>query len=525
MAAEVVPRFCILGSSVSGLASAFFLQRSFPLARISIMEVQCSRFQGGLVRSVHESSSGRITEQGFHSSILVNKNGREALGLARLLGLEEEVVSANIEASARRHLYHNGKVQLFPRLPHMLLYGPAMFAEPVWPRGRSDDESVHTFVARRASTGVADRIADPLCLGQLAGDARYLSARTCFPRLWFNERHFRSVFVGAMLSTVAAHRRRSWLSLDLLDPLLQRISTGGRCYSFKGGLGMLPERLSERLQNPAAGTRPAEILSGAEAVAIKEPTQTLEGGLQPPEVLLSDGRSIAADAVIAAVPPADLLHLIDRSGLDIPCNGPWGGSVCALLKSIKHETVGVVSARFEGAALRSKFRGAGYFCGSLEQQQILGMTWDSQLFPERSPAGATPETRLTVYVGGPHCGDALSSEAAAEAAALRAVREHLGIDDAPAEVSTTLWRESVPQYAVGHHHAIRELNKVRLAKMPWLQVVGAGYFGVRAVADEVVDARELADALSRRFLRFPALVENETAQDSACRYSGGFDTG
>ena len=98
---------------------------------------------------------GQILEQGFHSSILVNRNGREALGLAKMLKLEEDVQGANIEASARRHLLHRGRVQLAPAAHHVLVYGPALMAEPLWPRGRQSDESVAAFTSRRGSRSLA----------------------------------------------------------------------------------------------------------------------------------------------------------------------------------------------------------------------------------------------------------------------------------------------------------------------------------------------------------------------------------
>eukprot|EP00438_Fugacium_kawagutii_P017445 Skav208475 [mRNA] locus=scaffold1104:348673:349732:- [translate_table: standard] len=187
------PRFCILGGGVAGLTCARLLQRSLPHAKVVVLEA--SERLGGSVRT-SKGAKLQIFEEGFHSSILVNKNGREALGLIKLLKLEDEVLSANIEASARRHLLHRGNVRLVPGPQHVLLYGPALLAEPLWPRSKDEDESVYDFVARRASKTLAKHLADPICRGQLAGDATNLSVRTCFPRLWQNERRFGSVFLG-----------------------------------------------------------------------------------------------------------------------------------------------------------------------------------------------------------------------------------------------------------------------------------------------------------------------------------------
>ncbi|CAE8715107.1 unnamed protein product [Polarella glacialis] len=520
MAAELVPRFCILGGGVSGLTTAFFLQRSFPHARITLVEA-ASRL-GGLVKSAKGSSG--VLEQGFHSSVLVNRNGREALGLAKLLKLEDEVVSANIEASSRRHLFLHGRVQYFPRSQHVLQYCPALLAEPLWPRGNSEDESVHAFVARRTSRAIADRLADPVCRGQLAGDARTLSVRTCFPRLWFNERRFRSVFLGAAASTFLAYQRRSWLALDWLDPLLQRISTGGRCYSFQHGMGSVVTALEEKLKNPSPGTRPADLLLGVSAHRLQRPASPSPGTEDgAAEVSLSDGRVIHADCVIAALPPSELSSLLGSSGLDVAGAEPAGGSLCDILKGIHHESVAVVNISFNSDVLKAKrLKGAGYFVGSLEgQEPVLGMSWDSQLFPQQqgsgSKEGTAPNTTLTVYLG------AWEGFGEAAAVAREAVRTQLGVEDEPSEVTATLWPEAVPQYEVGHHQRLKAISASRIRHLPWLQVAGPGYFGTRNVADEIVDARELADSLTRRFARFPGLLENETEEDSAQRFGGGFD--
>jgi len=505
--AELVPRFCVLGGGLPGLASAFFLQRSFPLAHITVLEK--SKQCGGTILS-RQGSHGQVLEQGFHSSILVNKNGREALGLARLLKLDDDVLSANIEASARRHLYHYGRVQLFPRVPHILRYCPPLVAEPLWPRTSAEDESVYDFVRRRSSTGIADRLADPLCQGQLAGDARQISVRTCFPRLWFNERRFRSVFMGSMLSVFSAHQQRSWLSLDLLDPLLQRIAAGGRCYSFQAGLGALTQRLEDQLREPPAGTRPAEILLEAEVAALVAPKAAAH---KSAEVRLRNGRCVQADAVVSALPPWELALLLAASGLEVPGSSTGSRSMCEMLGKIQNTSVTVVSMSFSRDVFRGRFRGAGYFCGSLEKQDILGMSWDSQLFPKQN--SRPDQARLTVYIKG--------RDAKAENVALQAVRGHLGVEDEPEEVLTTAWDQALPEYTVGHHRTMRELDSLRLKNLPWLQFVGPGYYGTRAVADEIVDARKLADALHRRFARFPGLIENEVLEDTALRYGSGFD--
>jgi len=507
---------------------------------------------------------GHYFEQGPYNSVLVDKNGREMLGLLKLLGLEEDVVSANIENSARRHLLHHGKVQLFPRPQHILRFCPPLLLEPLYGRGKTPDESVYDFVRRRSSRDVADRIADPICRGLFGGaSASEVSVRSCFPRLWSNEKRFRSVFVGSILSTFTTYRQRSWLSLDLLDPLLQRVSAGGRCYTLRRGLGSVLDKLEEKLKHPL-GTQPAQFNKQVVRIAQQQESRKVE-------LTIAGGQVVAVDAVISTLKPAETASILASSNLDCPlppsstpavsksskatattdaaaaatagtetataattaaaaadtttatttaASTPtsWDLSTAETLtealKSVPHKTLAVVNMTFDKDVLKGKFRGAGFFVGSKEDESIIAMSWDSQMFPT-----LPGRYRLTVYIPG----DIAPTQQLAEEQAVAALRRLLHVDDEPIEVVSTIWDEAVPVYVVGHRELMHRANIARISRLPWLHLAGPGYFGPRSAADEVVDAREVVDGLVRRFARFPKLVERETKEDVERRHGMGFD--
>ena len=81
-------------------------------------------------------------------------------------------------------------------------------------------------------------------------------------------------------------------------------------------------------------------------------------------------------------------------------------------------------------------QGFGYLVPTKEQEGILGVVFDSAIFPQHSRHG---EVRLTVMLrqGG-------------EEEALSAVRRHLGITQPPAMVHSTVYLDAIPQYGVDH---------------------------------------------------------------------------
>merc|ERR1711920_86702 len=90
------------------------------------------------------------------------------------------------------------------------------------------------------------------------------------------------------------------------------------------------------------------------------------------------------------------------------------------------------------------------------------MTWDSLLFPDQSTQAAEKgKTRLSVYIGA--SGGAPNDT---EKIARDAVRLQLGVEDEPAEVVTTLWPDSIPQYAVGHYDLMRSADALRTEHFP-----------------------------------------------------------
>eukprot|EP01052_Picozoa_sp_SAG31_P051883 SAG31_NODE_12535_length_934_cov_0.988024_2_plen_114_part_00 len=87
---------------------------------------------------------------------------------------------------------------------------------------------------------------------------------------------------------------------------------------------------------------------------------------------------------------------------------------------------------------------------------MLGITWDSCTFPQQdvdSHEDGRP-TRLTVFIGGtrqPKLKDWMAKgESELRAIALKAVKEQLGVDEAPKSSEVVQMENAIAQYTVGH---------------------------------------------------------------------------
>jgi len=96
----------------------------------------------------------------------------------------------------------------------------------------------------------------------------------------------------------------------------------------------------------------------------------------------------------------------------------------------------VVHLSFEGPVLRK--RGFGYLVPSQEKESVLGMIWDSAIFPQQNQGN---ETRLTAMVR--------EEEKEPLQAALRALALHLGIKAQLSHSSLFYAQNAIPQFEVG----------------------------------------------------------------------------
>lgn len=146
----------------------------------------------------------------------------------------------------------------------LLAGAPYTLLEPWRPRRPSDltDESIGSFIARRADKRIANNIVSAVMHGIYAGDVWQLSARTLLAQAWKLEGRSGSVWRGhfavnqesnlpvhALLShpydVDALHAMREDITLD--DKFVDQL---GECtmFSFRNGLQEMIKRLQQKLE-------------------------------------------------------------------------------------------------------------------------------------------------------------------------------------------------------------------------------------------------------------------------------------
>jgi len=169
----------------------------------------------------------------------------------------------------------------------------------------------------------------------------------------------------------------------------------------------------------------------------------------------------------------DIVHA-DHIFSTLPAHAlaPLVPSLQEKLVKIPFATVAVVNLGYRCSVLDKK--GFGYLIPSREKEQILGVVWDSSVFPEqnRNPH----QTRLTVMIGGVRMPEVENlAEHELIDIAVEALKRHLGIAAPPDAAHVFLARSAIPQYQVGHGNL---LSQIVDAAPKNFSCLGSSYRGV-----------------------------------------------
>jgi oxygen-dependent protoporphyrinogen oxidase len=177
---------------------------------------------------------------------------------------------------------------------------------------------------------------------------------------------------------------------------------------------------------------------------------------------------------------------------------PFATDAADALTRVPYATVAVAALGFETRQLRAPLDGYGYLVTRGEPGAVLGVSWDSTIFPGRAPDG---HVLVRAFVGGArHPEVAAWPDAETMAHAMERVSTVLGVDGGPAFARLFRWPSAIAQYTVGHRDRVRKVHEA-VRRFPGLWVCGTAFDGVsmnHAVASGRRAARAIAERIASR---------------------------
>ncbi len=434
-------RAVVIGAGISGLTAAHRLRAA---GVDDVLVVDGAERAGGMIRT--ESWRGFTIEHGPEGFLSTRT---EALELVDELGLRGDLVTDG-PAPRRTFVLRDGTLRPLPQgilqptrasarnlltSPLLGIRGRARLAlEPLIRRDRSaDDQSVASFVRRRFGPELLDELIEPLVGGVHGAGTEALSADMVLAPLRRIEREGRSIAVQA-LRTPAPTARGG------LPPLV----------TLRGGMGQLVDAL---------------VASVKDTLRLRCGVASLERLGSGWRLVLRDGETVDADAVVVATPPAatsKLLAPLDPELADLVGSQPMSKSqiVTLIWEPGSQDDIGPHDVP-----------GTGFLVPRSEGGRVAACTWVSAKWHDRAPAGGLAVRCFLRPVDGTF----LPEDRAIETAH-RVVTDTLGVQAIPTRALHSAWTAAIPVMHVGHRLRIERISE-RVTGVAGLALAGAGLEG------------------------------------------------
>jgi oxygen-dependent protoporphyrinogen oxidase len=417
-------KVAVIGGGIGGLVAARALVR----AGVDAHLFEAAERAGGVVTTT--AVDGYVREHAASSFLGGPPDG--AYALCGELGVAVDKASPRARS---RWIYLDGKLRALPHSPFGLVTSDlltwrgklALLGEPFRAAGKGNDESVHAFAARRFGAEAARAIFAPFVTGIYAANAHDISLPAGFPRLASLDAH--GGMVRGMVAQMVRGRRD------------RRAKTPRGMWAPRGGVGALAAALAADL---------------GDRVQLSAPVARIE-----PEAAGVRLAGTRWDGAVLAMPAEDAAALVSSSDL------------ASRLAGFHRAPMALVYLGFPTEAVPRASDGFGFLVAQGEDVRVLGVVFESTVWPDRAPAGHV--LLRCIFGGGRDPEAAQLDDAALGAQALRDVGAVLGVTAAPTHTSFVRWKRGVAQYTLGHRDRVREATA--LARSQRIVLAGADYRG------------------------------------------------
>ena len=483
----------VVGGGITGLATAWYLQRNLAAERCEVVVLEAAPRPGGKLRT--ECRDGFLIDAG-PDSFLTSKPA--AIELCRELGLANELIAQRQPRAA--YVLRRGRLVpipagmrlVHPTRPWALLRSPLLspagriraLAHPLVPPHRgagAEDESVGAFVQRRYGAELLRVLGEPLLAGIHLADPWQLSLAATFPALRAAPRRGRAA-AGTKRPSDALDRHGSAPRSGEPRPgttVPEELShlRGSPFASLTGGL--------EQFSTALAGRLGRSLRTGVAVAAIVPTTSGYRVRLQRSGAAHGD-EELAASAVVVTTPAAAAARLVNR------LNPP----LAQLLSAAEATSSAIVTLGYRDPRVALPLPGSGFLVPHGEGSRLLACTWSSAKWAGRAPVGGI---LVRGFVGGwrhPELLDQTDDELIALVRAELAGILGGGFAHAhtPAVSRVQRWPGGTPLYRVGHRQWLAQVHQA-CTTTPGLWLAGAPYDGV-GIPDCIRQARTTATAVA-----------------------------
>ncbi|MFC7063546.1 protoporphyrinogen oxidase [Halobacillus seohaensis] len=439
-------RIVVVGGGISGLTAAYYLQKEkrekqLPL---DIKLFEESEHLGGKIETVKHD--GFTIERGPDSFL---ERKKSATRLAREVGLEDQLVP---NGTGQSYILVNNKLHKMPTGSYMGIptrIRPFLFSSLFTPLGKAraaldlikskqtveEDQSLGLFFRRRLGNQVVENLIEPLLSGIYAGDIDDLSLQSTFPNFYALEQEYGSLIKGLRKTTSKTPRNKP-------KPSMFR--------TFEGGLETLVNAVDDQL-TPGIVQRN----TGVDHIEKKEDVYHL---------LLSDGTVEKADAVIIAAPYFAAQRMLSQYDF------------MDLFNDMRATSVANVAMAFDASAIKKDVDGTGFVVSRNSKFRITACTWTHKKWPHSTPEG---KVMLRCYLGKPDDQEVIDrSDEEITKIALNDLNQIMNIEETPEFSVVTRWRDSMPQYSVGHKDRLNRVIEQMGAVLPGVYLAGGSYHGI-----------------------------------------------
>lgn len=438
-------KVAVIGGGITGLTAAFYLQRCAQQNNlpVDVVLIESSLRLGGKIQTLRKD--GFIIERGPESFLDYMNSVR---GLAKDLGIENEMVSNNDGQT-----YVAVGSQLYP-IPSNLMFGGALevssfitsglfslsgkvraAGDLLLPKTREEeDEPIGDFFRRRFGREVVENLVEPLLAGTFAGDIDHLSIQSMFPQFYQLEKQYRSLILGLKKSGLSYNK-------DYIESY----------QTFKNGLETLIESLECQLL-------PNSVLKGVKVESIDKLS---DGSIQ---IYFNNIAPLKCDAVVMTTPFNATKGIFNSYGLleEVP--------------DMNYATIATVTLAFKQEEIKKHKDAMNFFVSRNSDLAITTCTWCNHKWNDVAPDGYD---MLRVYIG--RVGDETIvelSDSDIEKTVLQDLKKAIGISEPPLFTVVTRWKQSMPQYTVGHEKRKEEIRQQLETEFPKVKLVGSSYEGI-----------------------------------------------